>query len=194
MSFRTVSELIGHSHVQISAEVKESKLAQMQINRPYFLCSCCRIAFLTKAELLEHQTSHKKGHEVHKCHMCCSVFKDLSDLKRHMLCHLTLSRHVCKDSSDLKQHMLCHLTLSCPICSLKFGDLGDLTKHLAAHNFEKSSMCFYCGLKFGESEALEKHKCPESDDKPYCCPLCGKGFNNLMVLKVIKRATLKPVL
>ncbi len=100
----------------------------------------------------------------HQCQQCDRLFKNLGDLKRHILIHT---------GEKLFQ---------CSVCLRRFRIKSSLTRHSHLHSGIKPLKCNLCEKSFVHRQALTIHVRSHTGEKPYQCPHCEKAFKEQRTL------------
>lgn len=64
----------------------------------------------------------------------------------------------------------------CPSCNKKFGQMGNLNRHMLVHTNEKPYVCNTCGKGFSQKSHLKTHMVCHTGAKPFQCINCDKRF------------------
>nr|XP_039250083.1 zinc finger protein 596-like isoform X2 [Styela clava] len=94
------------------------------------------------------------------CHLCKSLFRSRSHLKRHMLSHSGERKHCCTT------------------CGKLFLKADHLTRHERTHSTERPFQCDQCDKKFKTKDNLKRHQLTHSNERPFFCELCAKQFKD----------------
>jgi len=105
-----------------------------------------------------------------QCPECSKVFRDSSNLLKHIRCHTQEKPYKCKfcgkafaHSSTLKGHENIHtgekpFTCDHPGCNKSFPNSSNLSRHKRVHTGEKPYPCRYCGKRFNQSSNRNQHE------------------------------------
>ncbi|XP_069377352.1 zinc finger protein 271-like isoform X2 [Paralichthys olivaceus] len=163
--------------------------------RPTRTLSCfqCNDVFVTKAELLSHQRSHR-ARPVYQCGQCDKEFHHLSSLTNHKQTHLHAGGFTCsrcdkvfesprqRDAHRL-QHRLPDLT--CTVCEQTFSSQTLLLRHLQTHSVEGANprfSCRFCELSFSGVTELRIHQRTHTF-RSYQCDQCSKTYSSFTGLQ-----------
>ncbi|XP_034468225.1 oocyte zinc finger protein XlCOF6-like isoform X1 [Hippoglossus hippoglossus] len=163
--------------------------------RPTRTLSCfqCNAVFITKAELLSHQRSHR-ARPVYQCGQCDKEFHHLSSLTNHKQTHLhqggfTCSRcdKVFESPKERDAHRLQHRLpdLTCTVCEQTFSSQTLLLRHLQTHSVEGANprySCRFCELSFSGVTELRIHQRTHTF-RSYQCDQCSKTYSSLTGLQ-----------
>jgi len=102
-----------------------------------------------------------------ECPDCSKVFRDSSNLLKHIRCHTQEKPYTCQ------------------YCRKAFAHSSTLKGHLNIHTKAKPFLCEFpsCGKAFANSSNLSRHKRVHTGEKPYKCKVCHKRFNQSSNLK-----------
>ena len=124
--------------------------------KPY-VCEICKMGFVTKNNLDNHQYQHKGlRSRPFKCQLCRKAYVRQSQLDAHMRSHKGLKPFVCNE------------------CGLQFTNKSNWQRHVAEHSGIRNFKCPDCGKRFSRSYYLTDHMKTHSGEKPYSCAICGK--------------------
>ena len=124
--------------------------------KPY-QCEICKMGFVTKNNLENHQWQHKHPRaRPFKCQLCNKAYLRQSQLEAHMRAHRGVKPFVCND------------------CGLQFSNKSNWQRHVAEHTGERKFACPHCNKKFSRSYYLTDHLKVHTGIKPYSCQICGK--------------------
>ena len=124
--------------------------------KPY-VCEICKMGFITKNNLDNHQYQHKGLQSMpFKCQLCWKAYDIQSQLDAHMRSHKGLNPFVCNE------------------CGLQFTNKSNQQRHVAEHSGIRSFKCPDCGKGFSRSYYLTDHMKTHSREKSYSCAICGK--------------------
>lgn len=146
-------------------------MQQQHAKHPRHTCSVCSYEGDTESEVLSHiQDAHSVGDEAvvvpypstnenkEECNLCGQTFTQHSNLKRHMLIHLGVSKFKCEECGD------------------SFTRNAGLQSHLVkVHNHDPQEIyyCKKCDFKGQSRHALEAHNQAEHKvEFKYECDLC----------------------
>lgn len=172
---------------------EELALHRKRLHRKRFPCKFCPTDYHTRKELFRHLQIHQKvqlmeykaisevvkGKQKLKCFMCSKSFKEMPDLKSHVM-------------DDHKE------PYTCPRCKQTFSKIIDFGQHTKTFHPEvegqsvlnvleafsklvKAWKCEECGLQFHEADKLAMHKIekhsPELKAEPqFQCTDCQRVF------------------
>ena len=124
--------------------------------KPY-TCDICKMGFVTKNNLENHQYQHKGlRSRPFKCQMCRKAYVRQSQLDAHIRSHKGLKPFVCNE------------------CGLQFTNKSNWQRHVSEHSGVRNFKCPDCGKRFSRSYYLTDHMKTHSGEKPYSCAICGK--------------------
>ncbi|XP_066593570.1 uncharacterized protein [Prorops nasuta] len=124
--------------------------------RPY-VCKSCNASFKTKANLINHQSTHT-GEKKYFCEICGQQFAHKTSLTLHYRWHTG------------------HKPYTCDVCHKSFSQNGNLQEHMRIHTGEKPYSCDYCGRKFTTSSQFKLHVKRHTGERPWKCEFCAKCF------------------
>ncbi|CAB3232634.1 unnamed protein product [Arctia plantaginis] len=172
---------------------EELALHRKRLHRKRFPCKFCPTDYNTRKELFKHLQVHQKvqlmeykvisevvkGNQKLKCFMCSKTFKEMPDLKSHVM-------------DDHKE------PYSCPRCKKTFSKIIDFGNHTKTSHPEvegqsvldvleafsklvKAWKCEECGLQFHEADKLalhqvEKHSPDVKSESQFQCTDCRRVF------------------
>ncbi|XP_005097051.1 zinc finger protein 658B [Aplysia californica] len=191
-----------------------------------FVCTLCNVGFMRKKQLRAHRHSeHSSIKSVYKgktlvlkslsssrrksnsCEICGEVFKSLSSLKVHVLCHEKKSLFkddICHNdfstSDALRVHKKLHEAKDseaqpteksemekfvCDVCGKTVKSMKQLRYHLASHVGGDTITCRVCKEKFTSRKLLMAHQAEQGHvpNKPIICEVCGSSYSRLYDLK-----------
>ncbi|KAL0481479.1 zinc finger protein [Acrasis kona] len=93
------------------------------------------------------------------CDVCEKVFKDRSNLVKHIRTHTR------------------EKPFTCPECDKSFAHSQTLKEHLNTHGNKKPYSCEHCNKSFANDANLKRHVRTHTNTKPYKCDLCGAAFS-----------------
>ena len=215
MKFLSEYNLVGHKRDHHSTSETVS-------------CSICGKHFKNAKFLKNHEDRHKTGELTvedgeFRCALiipekgntpCGKVFKQRSNLERHIRSHQRVKTHRCDecgkafvDSTRLKEHKWIHTDHrphKCRFCEKSFRHLNHVKNHEAnAHGIDKEFGCPQCSKKFvykyqlkthiqNAHEAKEAKNSESKEEEPasdivhtlYQCSLCQQVFQSYPELQV----------
>ncbi|XP_038582170.1 zinc finger protein 501-like isoform X2 [Micropterus salmoides] len=135
---------------------------------------------------LQNNIKCNTGEKSFSCSECGKLFRQNSQLKRHMIIHTGEKPFPCSvctkrfgDRGTLSKHMRIHTgekPFSCSVCGKIFTQNSTLTEHLRVHTGEKPFTCSVCQTSFSLKNTLSKHMRIHTGEKPFSCSFCGKIF------------------
>ena len=162
--------------------------------------SSCAKAFMTEAELKNHEDIHTGVANLpFQCNECGHKFMKLKSLNSHKKVHLGLKPHVCEvcqksfvRRDQLQVHMSVHSkekSFLCVTCGTSYTRQTHLIEHnKRVHIGEKRFSCKDCEKSFFSPQQLKRHNRIHNGEKPYGCHFCKRQFSRSHHLKVhIKR-------
>ncbi|KAI5638938.1 male sterility protein domain-containing protein [Phthorimaea operculella] len=175
-----VKHLVTHGQ-----EISEAEINQNEPNTSLD-CTTCSKRFRSANSLAAHMRKHTKKGRVLACSICNKVFKKISHVKRHELCHdenrpfqCTVCAKRFNTESMLSEHMDKHNKVkghTCPICNKSFAHLSTLSSHVKLHTREKPYLCPTCGKRFDSTTNLNQHVRRHMGLKMFACTMCPKKF------------------
>uniref|UniRef100_A0A8D0CTA9 C2H2-type domain-containing protein n=1 Tax=Sander lucioperca TaxID=283035 RepID=A0A8D0CTA9_SANLU len=78
--------------------------------------------------------------------------------------------------NSLKHDSRCKKRFSCSECGRRFGQKGNLNRHMITHTGEKPFSCSVCNESFTRSENVRSHMRTHTGEKPFSCSVCKKSF------------------
>lgn len=127
----------------------------------------------------------KTNHSPFFCYHCNKKIDRIIDLRKHMLGHV--KQRVCKlcgkgfrDLTVLRRHLLCHTgakSFSCTLCPKKFQQKYCLDQHLFKHQGRDDIKCTVCHKLFSTKYNAKIHM-KTMHRKIEVCDLCGEKFNS----------------
>ena len=127
-----------------------------QGQKPY-QCDVCKVSFVTKCNLLNHQWQHKGVRSrPFKCQLCNKAYLRQSLLDAHMRSHRGVKPFVCNE------------------CGLQFVNKSNWQRHVAEHSGDRNYQCPHCNKRFSRGYYLTDHLKVHTGEKPYVCGICGK--------------------
>ena len=145
---RKVTELENNDNSNVDKQVEDNLPQGMEI-----IESCYK----------NENTLSKRKH--FECKICCQLFYNQKDLKRHETIHTG------------------EKSFQCQICKKKFATSRNLNKHEIVHTDKKPHQCRTCLKSFRQKQSLKIHELLHSGEKPYKCKTCPKSFVQLDGLK-----------
>jgi len=162
--------------------------------------SSCSKAFMTEAELKNHETFHTgTGNLPFQCNLCGHKFMKIKSLNSHKKVHLGVKPHVCGvcekafiRRDQLQVHMSVHSKekgFLCVTCGTSYTRQTHLIEHnKRVHVGEKRFSCKDCVKSFFSPQQLKRHLRVHNGEKPYECNFCKRQFSRSHHLKIhIKR-------
>uniref|UniRef100_A0A0K2UXL8 Zinc finger protein 64like [Megachile rotundata] n=1 Tax=Lepeophtheirus salmonis TaxID=72036 RepID=A0A0K2UXL8_LEPSM len=154
-------------------------------------CSICDYKTFYSKNLEVHSQTHSED-KPFLCSKCEKSFKQLAQLKNHMVTHLDKEKDVvpswyakkkCElcdklfsDSKCLKKHVQAvHSKLKpyiCQVCNHSTSRKAMLKMHMRQHTGEKPYECDICAYKTGDHNSLRRHKYRHTGEKPHKCKFC----------------------
>lgn len=164
-----------------------------------FVCKKCQKSFVSKKNLLQHESVHLPDHlkKTIPCPYCKKKFRTTRTVTIHIgFVHSSERPYVCEEcgksfatSGCLTQHRITHVKerdWQCSQCPKKFKNLAHLKKHIDIHN-EDAHVCPDCGKQLNTKRNLRVHMLVHSDQKNYKCQFCDFEFKRAYNLKVSRR-------
>jgi len=172
-SFRRAEQLAAHA------------LEQHDTDRPYH-CSYCQFTSREKSQLLRHENTHTRAHQV-SCDICGKSFLDARDLKNHKTVHSDVRNMGCehcdkmfKSDLYLKRHIkLMHSNtpggeFKCEICQKIFKTKDYLNRHeRKIHGEPRYYVCSFCGKNFKSPSHRKDHEEIHRGEANAECEVCG---------------------
>jgi uncharacterized Zn-finger protein len=122
-----------------------------------FSCDICKMSFVTKNNMEDHQWQHKgMRSRPFKCQLCRKAYLRQSLLEAHMRSHRGVKPFVCNE------------------CGLQFSNKSNWQRHVAEHSGVRSFQCTECDKRFSRNYYLTDHLKTHTGIKPYSCSICGK--------------------
>ncbi|XP_053674408.1 zinc finger protein ZFP2-like [Anopheles nili] len=103
-------------------------------------CRYCDLKVNEESTLFEHELQHKQPGAI-ECQQCGKIFKQKSNLRRHLRLHIL----------DAKLY-------KCDICDKSFTQASTMKAHRRVHTGEKPYTCELCGKTFHYSSTMKRHK------------------------------------
>ncbi|XP_061749349.1 zinc finger protein ZFMSA12A-like isoform X2 [Nerophis ophidion] len=156
-------------------------------------CFQCKDEFLSKAELLLHQRSHR-ARPIFPCGQCDKEFLHLSSLTNHKQTHQENGGISCSQcgkvfgsAKERDAHSLQHRLpdLTCNLCSQVFSSQSQLLRHLQTHTVEGAEPCFpcrFCDQTFSGVTLLRIHQ-RSHRTRSFQCDQCDKTYGSLTGLQ-----------
>uniref|UniRef100_A0A8D9FHI5 Protein hunchback n=1 Tax=Cacopsylla melanoneura TaxID=428564 RepID=A0A8D9FHI5_9HEMI len=134
------------------------------------------------ARLRAHTSNVHADSRPFKCKVCRTSFKQMGNLKIHLLSHskerpfkCDLCEYSAKYSSGVRQHMKIHSDekpYHCDICDYSCKHSGNLKIHMRIHFEEKQFQCKICEYACKQSSSLKTHMLTHTKKKSHQCKLC----------------------
>lgn len=179
------SETLLSTHLIKHHQDEKIKLENADENEK-FKCEICLIDYQSMPSLIAHMKKHSTKKKELPCKICQKIFKKLSHLKRHELCHDQNKLHKCTECSKsfsaeylLSDHLNEHRGLKpyiCPICLKAFSQNSTLNSHIRIHSRKKTYLCPTCGKYFDNNSGLNQHMKRHAGDKAFACSQCPGTF------------------
>uniref|UniRef100_A0A8D0D0S2 C2H2-type domain-containing protein n=1 Tax=Sander lucioperca TaxID=283035 RepID=A0A8D0D0S2_SANLU len=83
--------------------------------------------------------------------------------------------------NSLKHDSTCKKTFSCSECGRRFGQNGNLKKHMSTHTGEKPFSCLVCKKTFLMSRNLQLHMRIHTGEKPFTCSVMHELMNDIFI-------------
>lgn len=149
-------------------------------------CDMCSERFRSQNSLAAHKRIHVLKGRILACKVCGKVFKKVSHLKRHELCHedrpfkcSECSRSFLTEALLLEHRDYKHKGIRpfpCPICAKGFAHQAVLSNHIKIHMRERPYLCPTCGKRFESSTNLKQHISRHVGVRMFECDRCPKKF------------------
>ncbi|XP_036336073.1 serendipity locus protein delta-like [Rhagoletis pomonella] len=145
------------------SELNESIDASISSIRRYKVpakCKRCDKIFKNKSQLRRHMSVvHKPSKKIWKCEVCGIITKDEEYLELHKNIH--------EGKSDLE----------CRFCNKRYARKINVIRHMQKHWDKKKFQCERCGLMFSEIPIYYNHKLQhEAEEDPLICNVCNQSF------------------
>jgi len=171
--FKRVEHLTSHA------------LEQHNTDRP-FKCTFCEVTTKEKGQLLRHENTHTRMHQV-SCDVCGKSFLDMRDLNNHKTVHSDERNMQCehcdkcfKSDLYLKRHVkLMHSDsppgeFKCEVCDKKFKTRDYLYRHeKKIHRDPVYYVCSFCGKNFKSASHRKDHEEIHRGEADAECEVCG---------------------
>uniref|UniRef100_A0A1Y9HAY2 C2H2-type domain-containing protein n=1 Tax=Anopheles farauti TaxID=69004 RepID=A0A1Y9HAY2_9DIPT len=138
---------------------------------PHFQCDYCTHQFPSKNLLIDHGVEHHSEHlsTEGKCKYCDVQFKSLPVLYEHEMQHRLPDVIECeycgrifKQRSNLRRHLQLHslnaMPHKCDLCGKSFSQAATMKVHRRVHTGEKPYKCELCSKSFHHSSTRNRHK------------------------------------
>ncbi|XP_012945157.1 zinc finger protein 585A [Aplysia californica] len=178
-----------------------------------YVCTLCNVGFMRKKQLSAHRHSEHSSvkcaykdralvlkspssiiRKSNSCEICGEVFKSLSSLKIHVLCHNDSSTsealgvhkklHKPKDPEAQPAEKLAMEKFVCDVCGKTVKSMKQLRYHLSRHAGGNTFTCRVCKEKFSSKKLLKAHQTEQGHvaDKPFICEVCGSAYSRISEL------------
>ncbi|XP_045530406.1 zinc finger protein 714-like isoform X4 [Pieris brassicae] len=143
-----------------------------------YKCLGCEKGFRNRRLCLSHERLFcrelKNGY---KCNICNILLPTRRKYENHDQQH----------KSNVNVEAVEDNIFKCDLCHLRFGNEGNLIKHLKKHNNPKRYECETCGRVFQRSDYLYKHTFIHHGLKKYACIYCAFKTNQKSALNIHMR-------
>ncbi|XP_063235617.1 zinc finger protein 892-like [Bacillus rossius redtenbacheri] len=147
-----------------------SSSAQKQFETQFVMCELCGKTLADARKLKSHMMKTHSNDKARVCSVCGKVFKNHSNMRRHMVIHTEKS-------------------FTCATCGRAFYNKPLLAQHMLSHSRERPFKCDICGVAYNRhSNMLQHRKLVHANGKDrrlfaYQCSKCGRRLRSELTYK-----------
>lgn len=174
--------------LETDCKIKQlSSYTEDNIEPQIYNCEFCSQSFEYYTDYLDHQNDHN-GEAVFHCAKCKMTFLSKSQLAQHEKSH-KIPCEICGtlvQKQSMKLHLNKHTDrFKCTQCPLTFSCGPLLRDHITARHMKlKLHCCDFCGKDFASKSSLVLHLKTHSDVREYKCGQCDYAGRTSVALRI----------
>lgn len=145
-----------------------------------FICLTCKVSFVTKEELNNHQKEvQHTGEGISEVQIMEETDRELDESAEVELkcasCEKTFPLQSALTNHIVTQHITENSNV-CDLCGKTFSHPSSVIYHKEVAHSKSAYVCTICKKGFKHKQLLQRHSLVHSDDRPFVCDVCGATF------------------